>query len=89
MFGQQNQQQTTAGVFGAAPQLGQSTGGFSFGAGSGTGAASSAPTSGFSFSAPTQQPCKVNIEEEFLLKISPPVTDFVVTDCFMGSLTRS
>ena len=88
MFGQQNQQQTTAGVFGAAPQLGQSTGGFSFGAGSGTGAASSAPASGFSFSAPTQ-PCKVNIEQEFLLKISPPVTDFVVTDCFMGSLTRS
>lgn len=87
MFGQQNQQQTTAGLFGAAPQLGQSTGGFSFGAGSGTGAASSAPTSGFSFAAPTQQQCKVNITEEFLLKITPPVTDFVVTDSFTGTLT--
>lgn len=53
MFGQNNQQQSTGGIFGAAPQLGQSTGGFSFGAGSSGGATSSAPsTGGFTFSAP-------------------------------------
>lgn len=57
MFGQQNQQQTPAGLFGATPQLGQSTGGFSFGAPTVAGAASSAPaTGGFTFSAATQQP---------------------------------
>ena len=67
MFGQQNPQQTTGGLFGAAPQLGQTTGGFSFGAGSSTTAASSAPASGFSFSAPTQpgQPCKLKNAEDF------------------------
>lgn len=57
MFGQQNQQQTPGGLFGARPQLGQSTGGFSFGAPTVAGAASSAPaTGGFTFSAATQQP---------------------------------
>ena len=54
MFGQQNQQQTSGNVFGAAPQFGQSTGGFSFGTGSNTGAAASS-TGGFSFSTTTQQ----------------------------------
>lgn len=59
MFGQQNQQQTPGGLFGARPQLGQSTGGFSFGAATATAAAGSAPaTGGFTFSAATQQPGK-------------------------------
>lgn len=60
MFGQQKQQQTTGGLFGAAPQLGQSTGSFTFGAGTSTGAASSAPSGGFSLPAQTQQPGKLN-----------------------------
>lgn len=58
MFGQQKQQQTPGTIFGQTPQLSQRTGGFTFGAGTSTGAASSAP-SGFTFgSAPTQQPGK-------------------------------
>ena len=61
MFGQQNQQKTTGGLFGAAPQLGQGTGGFTFGAAAGSStASSSAPSAGgFSFSAPTQQSGKI------------------------------
>lgn len=56
MFGQQNPQQTSGGLFGAAPQLGQSTGGFTFGAATGSNTtASSTPAVGFSFSAPIQQ----------------------------------
>ena len=63
MFGQNNQQQSSGGIFGAAPQLGQSTGGFSFGAGLSSGATSSAPSSGgFSFSAPGKE-----VNAEFLL----------------------
>ena len=56
MFGQQNHQQASGSLFGAASQLGQTSGGFTFG-GSAT---SSAPSvGGFTFSATsgtTQQP---------------------------------
>ena len=64
MFGQQNQQQSSSGLFGAAPQLGQSTGGFTFGAATGTGstAGSTAPSTGFGFAAPTQQSGEKNIK---------------------------
>ena len=59
MFGQQNQQQSSGGLFGAAPQLGQSTGGFTFNAATGTGstagAGSTARSTGFGFAASTQQ----------------------------------
>ena len=66
MFGQNNQQQSTGGTFGAAPQLGQGTGGFSFGAGSSGGATSAAPsTGGFTFSAPGKE---VNTEFILLLR---------------------
>lgn len=57
MFGQSNQQQPSGGLFGTTSQLGQTTGGFTFGSSS----TSSAPTvgAGFNFlatSAATQQP---------------------------------
>jgi len=54
MFGQPNQQQPSGSLFGTTSQLGQTTGGFTFGSTS----TSSAPSvgSGFSFPAPTQQP---------------------------------
>ena len=56
MFGQPNQQQPSGGLFGTTSQLGQTSGGFTFGS-SGT---SSAPSVGaFNFSATsatTQQP---------------------------------
>ena len=55
MFGQPNQQQPSGGLFGTTSQLGQTTGGFTFGAAAGSGGTSSAPT-GFNFSASTQQP---------------------------------
>ena len=56
MFGQPNQQQTSGSLFGATSQLGQTSGGFTFG----SSATSSAPSvGGFTFSATsgrTQQP---------------------------------
>ena len=57
MFGQQNQQNKPVGIFGATPQLGQNTGGFSFGTPAGSTAASSSTSSsgGFAFAAPSQQ----------------------------------
>lgn len=56
MFGQQKQQQTPGSLFGATPQLGQNTGGFTFGTGTATGAGGSAPSAGgFNFPAPGQQ----------------------------------
>lgn len=57
MFGQQNQQNKPVGIFGATSQLGQNTGGFSFGATAGSTAASSSTSSsgGFAFAAPSQQ----------------------------------
>ena len=55
MFGQQNQQQTSGSLFGATPQLGQNTGGFTFGAATGSGSTASSTAPGFSFSGPTQQ----------------------------------
>jgi len=56
MFGQQNQQQTSGSLFGTTPQLGQSTGGFTFGAATGSSSTSSTPSvGGFNFSASTPQ----------------------------------
>lgn len=57
MFGQQNQQNKPVGIFGATPQLGQNTGGFSFGTPAGSTAASTSTSSsgGFAFAAPSQQ----------------------------------
>ena len=55
MVGQPNQQQPSGGLFGTASQLGQSTGGFTFGAAAGSSGTSSTPSAaGFSF--PAQQP---------------------------------
>ena len=60
MFGQPNQQQTSTNLFGTAPQLGQSTGGFTFGAAAGSSSTSSTPAvGGFNFSAQTQQSGKI------------------------------
>lgn len=69
MFGQPNQQQTSTNLFGIAPQLGQSTGGFTFGAAAGSSSTSSTPAvGGFNFSAQTQQSGKIYCHEQRSLK---------------------
>ena len=94
MFGQPNQQQTSGGLFGSTSQLGQSAGGFTFGAATGSNSTSSTPSvGGFNFSAPTPQTAgNINWddhEQRSVKHACPIAVNFNEWSCWYGKLETS